>query len=225
MTLWSLGNGRPVALLLAGPLARGFHYKTTMILAEIDAHYARMEDAEEGKVVYLEWTVRLLPQSLRPHLLKDLRHGWRGLRTWVLGAWAIGLLVALSSVSDDAQAFGRCLALGGAGLVFVASLGLKMSIRDPRWLETSLPADASDQMRARAMAVFLWLQGVLVLGCIGLGWRHGGSEAWVLFGTLEALALVLAIGSAFASRWRERGWSVYLPAALLIWAGSLGVLT
>ena len=209
----------------AGPLARGFHYKTTMVLAEIDAHYSRLEDAEEGKIVYLEWTVRLTPESLRPHYLKDLRHGWRGLRTGVLGAWAAGVVVALSAVSDDAQAFERSLALGGGALVVVASLGLWLGIRDPIWLDTSLPTLPRRSYWARTLAVFFWLQGVLFLGVLSLGWRHGSSEAWVFFSALEVLALLLALGAARASRWRERGWSAYLPGALLLWAGCLGVLT
>ncbi|MEC7241963.1 MAG: hypothetical protein VXW32_12090 [Myxococcota bacterium] len=210
---------------LAGPLAGGFHYKTTMVLAEIDAHYARLEDAEEGKIVYLQWMVRFFPQSLQPHLLKDLRHGWRGLRTWVLGAWAAGVMVGLSSVSDDPQAFERSLALAGAALVAVASTGLWLGIRDPKWLDTSLPAHPQERLRARSVAVFLWLQGVLLLGAIGLGWRHGSSEAWVFLAVLEGLAVVLAVGASRASRWREQGWSAYLPGALLLWAGCLGVLT
>ena len=210
---------------IAGPLARGFHYKTTMVLAEIDAHYARLEDAEEGKLVYLEWTVRLTPESLRPHFLKDLRHGWRGLRTWVVGAWAAGVLVALSAISDDLQAFDRSLALAGGALVVVGSLGIWLGVRDPLWLDSSLPVDAAQRYRARAVAVFLWLQGVVVLGALGLGWRHGSSEAWVFFAALEVLALLLSLGAAQASRWRERAWSAYLPGALLLWAGCLGVLT
>lgn len=213
------------AWVVAGPLARGFHYKTTMVLAEIDAHYARLEDAEEGKIVYLEWTVRIWPRSLQPHLLKDLRHGWRGLRTWVLGAWAAGVMVALSAVSDDAQAFERSLALAGAAMVVVGSLGLWLGIRDPKWLDSSLPANSQARLRARAVAVFLWLQGILILGALGLAWRHGSSEAWVFLTVLEALGLLLASGAAVASRWREQGWSAYLPGALLLWAGCLGVLT
>ena len=213
------------AWVVAGPLANGFHYKTTMILAEIDAHYARLEDAEEGKVVYLEWTVRSMPRSVRPYLLRDLRHGWRGLRTWVVGAWAIGVLVALSAVSNDAEAFGRTLALAGAGMVFVASVGIHMGIRDPLWLESSLPSDRGSLLRARFLALLLWLQGMIFMGCLALAWRHGTEEAWVLFGALELLALLLAAGGALASQWRERAWSAYLPAALLLWAGSLGVLT
>ena len=194
-------------------------------LAEIDAHYSRLEDAEEGKIVYLQWMVRLSPTSLQPHLLKDLRHGWRGLRTWVLGAWAAGVMVGLSAVSDDLQAFDRSLALAGAAMVAVASTGLWLGIRDPRWLDTSLPAHPQERFRARSLAVFLWLQGILLLGALGLGWRHGSSEAWVFLAALEGLALVLAVGAALASRWRERGWSAYLPGALLLWAGCLGVLT
>ena len=73
--------------------------------------------------------------------------------------------------------------------------------------------------------LWFWLQGVVLLGSLAMAWRHGVGEGWLLFSVLEGLAIVLAILSTYAGRWRERGWAAYIPSALLIWSGLLGVLT
>jgi hypothetical protein len=229
------GNGLPwlvmplvlgiAATVLVVPLARSYHYRTTTLLSEIDSYYARLEDPEEAKVVYLQWVIRPLPASWKPYLLQELRHGWRGLRSWITGAWAIGLLAALSVSGGDSDAFARSLALTGAGMVLIAGVGIRLAVSDPEWLERVLPIQRSLRLRARFIVLFLWLQGVILLVPLALWWRHGGSDAALLFAVLEGLALLLSALATQASQWRTRGWTAYIPAALLLWAASLGVLT
>jgi len=228
-TLWWLWLCVPIlgALgfwLVASPLARSYHYRTTMLLAEIDSYYARLEDPEEAKLVYLQWTLRPFPATWKPYLLLELRHGWRGLRTWITGAWGLGLFAALSATSQDGSVFERSVALAGAGLVLIAGVAIRLSAANPQWLEDTLPFKNSQRIWARFWVVFLWLQGVVLLVPLAVAWRHSGSEALIILGGLESLALLLSAWASWVSPWRSRGWAAYLPVALLIWAGSLGVL-
>ncbi len=228
-TLWWLWLCTPIAIafgfwLIASPLARSYHYRTTMLLAEIDSYYARLEDPEEAQLVYLQWTLRPFPEAWKPYLLLELRHGWRGLRTWVTGAWGLGLLAALSAMSQDAGAFERSLALSGAGMVLIAGVAIRLSSANPQWLDDTLPLKKSQRIWARFWVVFLWLQGVVLLVPLVMAWRHSGSDALLILSVLELLALLLAGWASWVSPWRSRGWAAYLPVAVLIWAGSLGVL-
>jgi len=213
------------AVLLSTPLAIGFHYRTTALLSEIDGYYARLEDPEEARLVYLQWAIRPFPGAWQPYLLQELRHGWRSLRSWITGAWAIGLLAAISATGSEVAAFERSLALTGGGMVLIAGVGLRLAISDPEWLEQVLPLQRSLRRRARFTVLFLWLQGVILLVPLALWWRHGASDAALLFATLEAFALVLSALATQASQWRTRGWAAYIPAAVLLWAASLGALT
>jgi hypothetical protein len=212
------------AFALTAPLAQGFHYRTTALLSEIDSYYSRLEDPEEVKSVYLEWVVRSFPAAWQPYLLQELRHGWRGLRSWITGAWGLGALVALAASGNETQAFSSGLALGGGALLLVGGVGIRLADSDPAWLDSTLPLNRSLRWRARFVVLFFWLQGVVLLPPWALGLRHGLSAALLLFALLEVGALVLALLGTGASQWRSAGWVAYLPAGLLLWAVSLGVL-
>lgn len=213
-----------VALALTGPLARGFHYRTTALLSEIDSYYARLEDPEEAQIVYLQWTTRAFPAAWQPYLMQDLRHGWRGLRSWITGCWGLGLLVALSIPSADEQALVTSLALAGGAMLLVGGVGVRLAVTDPDWLERTLPFKSALRIRTRFIVVALWLQGLVFLPTLGLGMRHGFSSALLLFALLEAFALSLAILATGSGQWRSAGWAAYIPTALILWAVSLEVL-
>jgi hypothetical protein len=217
----------PVGVLawLPGPgLARGYHVRTTLLLAEIDAAYAGAEDPEDARRVYLEWAVRLLPGGLRVEALKELRHGWRGLRSWITGAWGLGLLAALSGWSSEPEAFGRTLLIAGAGLVALGLVGLRLAATDPTWLEQAIPHSRARRLLARGVVVFGWLQGCVVPPFLALGLRQGAIGLHLL-ALLEGLALALALISSGSSRWRGRGLAPYLFVGLLLWAGLTGALS
>ena len=209
-----------VAFIPAGGLAERYHFRTTLILAEIDAAYAVEErDPEEARRVYL---VRLLPQSLHLEFLKELRHGWRGLRSWLTGAWGLGILGLVSAWSSEPSSWGRSLAIALAALVAIACVGLRLSTTDPLWLDQTLPQRRSLRLTARALAIFAWLQGVILPPTIALLLRQGGGAAASFFGITEGAALALCIASACFSPLRSRGWVPYLLSGLLLWGGLVG---
>jgi len=200
-------------------LARAYHVKTTLLLAEIDAAYAGVEDPEEERRVYLEWAVRFAPTGLRVELLKELRHGWRALRSWVLGAaWGAGLLGALSGWSSEAVAGDRTRLVAGAGLVLVGIVGVRLAMTDPLWLDQAIPHQTGRRLAARWAALFGWMQPVVLLPAVTLVVRQGtvGVELALW---LEALAGAIALAASLASPLRARGLPTYLFAALLLWAG------
>lgn len=214
-----------LAFLPAGGLAERYHFRTTLILAEIDAAYAVEErDPEEARRVYLEWLVRVLPQSLHLEFLKELRHGWRGLRAWLTGAWGLGLIGLVSAWSSEPSAWGRTLAIAVAAQVAIACVGLRLSTTDPLWLDRTLPQSPRLRLSARALAIFAWLQGVILPPAIALFVRQGGAQALSFIGVTEGAALALCIVSALFSPLRGRGWVPYLLSGLLLWGALVGGL-
>lgn len=207
-----------LAWLPAPALARGFHVRTTLVLHEVDAAYAFEDEAEEARVVYMEWLVRWLPKGWRLAALKELRHGWRGLRSWLTGAWGLGLLVLLAAWSEEVSALPRSLLVAGAALAVLAVVGLRLAATDPAWLRLSLPMRGLSE--ARAVVVFAWLQPAILPAFLALLVRQG-SVAFKLLAVLEVEALVLAAASALFSRWNMKGLAPYAVTAVVVWV--LGV--
>ena len=222
---WLLGV--PVVLgalawLAVPALAHRYHFRTTLLLGEIDAMYAGLEDPEDAQWVYLQWTLRGIPGGLHPTLLRELRHGWRGVRGWITGAWGAGLLAGLVAWTDSPLGLARALGVGGAALVIFGGVALRLAVRDPLWLDTWLEVPARTRVLSRWIAVSGWLQGVVLPPVAALAIRQGLGPGLTLLGLLEGLALSLALGATLSSSWRARGWLAYLPAALLAWAGVVG---
>ncbi len=207
-----------VAWLPTPALARGFHVRTTLVLHEVDAAYGFEEEAEEARVVYLEWMTRWLPSGWRTAALKELRHGWRGLRSWLTGAWGLGFLALLAAWSDDPSAVGRTTLVAGAGLALLAISGLRLAATDPPWLRLSMAVPGL--LPARAAVVFGWLQPALLPAFFALLVRQG-AVAFRMLAVLEAEALVLALVSSLCSRWSMRGLAPYLVSAVIVWVGGV----
>jgi hypothetical protein len=208
--------------LPAAGLAKRQHFRTTLVLAEIDGAYAMESDPEEARRVRLEWAVRFLPQGLRMEALKELRHGYRSLRGWINTSWGVALVGLLSAWTDDAVALDRTLALCGLGLVVVALVGIRLAATDPVWLDRALPRPATTRGMARLLALLGWMQPGVWTPVIALGIRQGSERAlWLLLG-LQALALALAVVSTVSSALRNRGLVPYLLGGLLLWAGLVG---
>ena len=225
--LWTIVPFALMAVAFAGtaPLARRWHFRTTLLLAEIDARYAGLEDAEEARWVYMQWTVRVLPVATHMHVLKELRHGWRGHRSWVSGAWAIGILAAIASWTDAAGALERSAALGGAGMVLLGGVGVRLATTNPMWLDQWLDVPARSVYPARFWAIFCWLQAIVFPAALALTMRQGAARGLGLGLSLELLALLLALLGTGCGRFRGRGWLFYLPPALLGWGGLLAGLS
>ncbi|MCB9759772.1 MAG: hypothetical protein H6739_08005 [Alphaproteobacteria bacterium] len=208
-----------LAWLPAGRLAERYHYRATVILAEIDAAYEGTEDPEEARRVYLEWAVRYLPAAARPFVLRELRHGWRGLRAWVTGAWGLGLIAFLPAWSEDPLAPGRAALVAGAGMVVVGTVGLRLAATDPLWLEQVLPWSRGPVLAARGLTVFAWLQGAVAPPVLALAIRQGAGVAGPVLGALEVLAVALAVLATLISPLRSKGAFLYLALGLACWAG------
>jgi len=211
-----------LAWLPTPALARAYHFRTTTLLAEVDGMYAGMEDPEEAQRVYLDWAVKFAPADTRSELLKELRHGWRGLRSWVTGAWGAGLVGAVAGWSSDPAAPERAALVAGAGMVLVGAVAVRLSATDPLWLDRSLPVPSGRRLLARGIAVFGWLQGAIVPVAAVVGVRQGGAVFGVVL-LLEGAALLVAALGAASSRLRARGMVPYVAMAALLWAGLAGV--
>lgn len=193
---------------------------TTAILGEIDAAWAAVDTVNEARTVYLEWTVRLVPDALRLALRKELRHLSRGHRAWVTGSWGIGLLVAVAAWTSAHTGAARYGMVGGAGIVAVAYAGVRLGAGDPDWLRLTLPVQFG--RTARWLALILALQPVILPGAVTLGLRQGAAFVLPLC-QLEGLAVGLALAGVLAGRaLRHRGALLYAPVAVVAWAGVVG---
>lgn len=186
------------------------------LLGEIDAAWASAEAVDEARVVYLEWAVRWVPAAWRRDLQKDLRHLWRGLRSWVSGSWGLAALAALAGWSAEADARPRLAWVGGAGLLVLGFAGVRLAATDPEWLDAMLPART--RVIARIVAIFLMMQVVVLGGAAALGVRHGWSAVAILARLEGYAALFAALGAVAGLRLRGRGGVLYVPVGIVLWA-------
>lgn len=158
------------------------------VLADIEATWASVESARESRAAYLDWLVPRLPASMRAEFLKELRHGWRGLRPWLTGAWPLGLLGAAAGWTADAAGAARLAWVGTAALGVVGFVGTRLAASEPGWLELLLPRRY--RRRARALAIFSWMQPVIWPGVFAILVRqHTLSPAPLLIGSAVLLAV------------------------------------
>ncbi len=179
------------------------------VLGEVDASYAAVEAAEEGRAVYLEWIVPWAPPGLRAELLRVLRAGWRAERGWV-GATFLGALVAAAAGwTDDPALAPRLVTVAGLSLAAFGLVGPRLRGHDPVWLTLSLPARG--RATAVAVAIVAWGQVVVIGGVAALAVRQG-VVAFASGARLEALLLLFAaLGSRLPA-------AAYVPLALVLWA-------
>ena len=210
----------PSALGLAawacvGALAVRFYVRASLLLAEIDGAWARVEEAENASEVYLErWA------NGKPEFLRALRSGWRAHRLYATGGWILGLVVALVGWNDPAKA-----AFWGAGAIaWVAGVSSRMAASDPVWLDDALGVRQGAVMGARTAVSIAYAMGVVVPVSALLILRHGGAELVAAFGLVALAVLVSACGAWVANGWRKQAQWVYSAMALVVWAGFVRVL-
>ncbi len=206
------GAGR---VLLGPVLDRGW-YASTVVLAEVDAAWARVQGIEDRLRVHLEWTVRFFPPPLRIHALRTFRHAWRGLRVWVTGAWGLGFVGAVAGWSGEAEAPRRALAVAAAAVGLLGALGLRLETLDPPWLGRAIGLPLLPRLAARAGAVGLLLQGAVLPVVLAMLVRHG-AQALPLFAALEATIAVCALVGAAAGPMRRASLVAYVPLATGAW--------
>ena len=187
------------------------------LLGEIEAAWSQVDMAEDHHAVYLEWTIRHAPPRLRRDTLRELRHVWRGLRTWATGSWALAFASGLAAWTPGTDGIDRWRTLTLGALVVMGFIGVRLAATDPSWLQETLGLRRTPVATARLLALLLLMQPVLLTGAATLGIRHGvGALAGVI--RMELAALVLAaLGAVTGEVARARGAWVYVPAALLVW--------
>lgn len=133
------------------------------VLGEIDARWAGVESEEDARRVYLEWVADRAPAAWREELRKALRHGWRGHRSLVLGAWGAGAFAAAVVLAEGP---GRTGLAAVAAMALTGLLGPRLKATDPPLLDLLYRRPGVG--RARALAVALWIlpAGLLPL-CAG----------------------------------------------------------
>ncbi|MCB9672737.1 MAG: hypothetical protein H6736_13270 [Alphaproteobacteria bacterium] len=205
-------------------LARRNWFRAGHVMAEVDARYALIEDQEERLGVYLDWTARFLPPRVAVYALRDLRHGWRQRRTWVTGAWLVGLAALVASWSSDPVATGRTALVVAAGSWWLAAVALRLAHDEPEFLQAWLPPDVREQAVARVYVVGLWLAPVVGLGALGTLFWKGVAGFAVVVGVGLVSSGVAALAAVLLAR--RGGLVVYGPlAAVAVLSTAQGVLS
>jgi len=217
----SLMLGAPILLAVVGwalvpALARRTWYQATTVVAEVDAAWAQVEDPKAARRVYLEWAARWVPKGLRAHVIRGLRQGWRARRTWVTGAWGLGILGAVAGWTASSDAAPRALLVSGSAVAVLAALAIRMETGDPRWLRPALGLRRDHLIVSRVLVVLAYLQGA-ILPAVAAVWLRRGVEAVVLLGLLEGLAVVCATIASVLALAGARAWFAYPPLALACW--------
>lgn len=204
-------------------LARRNWFRAGHVMAEVDARYALLEDQEERLGVYLDWTVRFLPERIGLYALRDFRHGWRMRRTWVSGAWLAGLAALMVSWSDAPEAVGSTSLVVAFASWWFAAVSLRLASDEPAFLRAWLPPDVREQTLARMFVVSLWIAPVLGLAGLGtLFWKGFAGVVFVLAVGIGSGLIAAATGALLA---RRGGWMVYGPvAAVALLLTAQGVL-
>ncbi len=183
------------------------------VLGEIDAAWAGLDQVDESRISYLEWTLRFAPPALRTAMLKDMRHLWRGERPWVSGSWVLAVLVGVAAWTPSASGADRLLLGGAAAIGLVGFVGVRLGATDPRWLDAQL--HLPHRRIARTAVLFLALQPMILAGVLALGVRQG-MAAFAPFIRLELLAgAVAALASAAGYGLRAKGGLIYVPVAIV----------
>ncbi|MFK7930635.1 MAG: hypothetical protein AB8H79_20785 [Myxococcota bacterium] len=198
-------------------LARSSWFRATAVLAEIDSAYSALATSEADRLhVYMDWMIRFLPESWRRFALNDLRHGWRGRRIWLTGAWVLGIAAALAGWTEVAAGPSRAVAVACLAVCAVASVVLVLHSDEPEFLRWWLPRPRPRATLARAAVVWAWAQPAIWPAVLISAFMGGISAgAWVLAAAQLVLGLVLGLG-LLCSRFGRLGPWVYGSGALAV---------
>lgn len=210
----------PAIALAVAPLGRRAWFRATVVLNDSDARVSAASVEEAPRLdVYLQWTLRYLPAALRRHALQDLRHGWRGRRLWITGAWILGLAAAAAGWTEDPAGPGRALAVAALGAALVASVSLALERDEPEFLTWWLPRAPVPRTLARAWVVLLWAQPAVWLPALVTLYLSGWGAGGLVLGLGIIALLVLAPVALLCARWPRVGPWVYGPVAALVVLG------
>lgn len=210
---------RPVSTL-----ARRNWFRAGTVMAEVDARYAVMEDRDEALRVYLDWTTRFLPRRMALYALKDLRHGWRSRRTWLMGAWLVGLAALVATWTRDPIGPARAASIAVIGCWIVASVGVLLESDEPEFLASWLPSGGTPKWVGRAVVLGLWQQPAVWMGALAAVFRQGLAPGVLVLGVGELTVALAACAAVVCGR--VGGLPLYGPVAAgfaaLVVTGVLG---
>lgn len=219
------------ALAGVGPLADRAWFEASVVLAEIRARYAAVEQEDEARHVHMDWIVRWLPARVAPWALLDLRYGWRSQRAWLSSQWLLAVGgVLLGWTSDPAGPARAGVAAGAAG--WVAGVVALLAARDePEFLRAWLPRARGERGLAHAAVVVAWgalpvglvVAGVALRGLLDAGFGAALGRALSAGAASVPLLLVAGLTAAVTASWRERGFTPYVGTAVLVLAAAVGL--
>jgi hypothetical protein len=180
--------------MIPGRAALGW-WRGGTILADIDARWAALEGPESANDVYLQWAVRFLPAGWRAYALRDLRIGWRGQRTLVLGAWAEGLLAAAIAAAKGDASVGRAALVVIAGALVTGAAGVRIAASEPEFLRRFVPTTGASTA-ARGAVIAAWCLGVWTVPAVAGGIFHRTPLLGVVGLAATAVTTALALVSS-----------------------------
>lgn len=212
--------GLAVAVTLPA-LGRRAWFRAGTLLSDIDAQHAALAARDEAAAlhVYLDWAVRFFPAAWRRAALHDLRHGWRGRRLWLSGAWLAGLAAAGVGWTEDPAGPGRAVVVATLGVATVASVVFAMVRDEPDFLRWWLPPGPAPREIVRAIVVLMWSAPTLALAAVVAAFFGGMPAAGSVLGFGLAAGAALAALAVAASKAGRAGPWLYLPAAAAVVLG------
>lgn len=185
-------------------------YPATAVLADIDGRYAALVDPEEARRVYLDWTVRALPEEVGRHALRDLRAGWRTHRSWISAGWLGGVGAALLGWSGDTSAPNEAATAATLAAFAVGALPSWLYAREPDQLWEWLSLNGLNLHFGRAWAGLLWGQAAVLPLLLTVSLRHGLAQGAAVWSAAEG---ALVVGVSLAIALGRRGLGYYAPLA------------
>lgn len=175
--------------LLCLPTGRAGWYRATSVLADIDARYGALEHSDDPLRVYMDWALRFFPNQVAFWALKDMRHGWRQRRTWIVLSWLVGLIGLVAGWSADPAASSRVVFVLIVGLAVNAAVSIQMTNDEPNELRAWLGNGGLTAFWARCIVLLLWFQAAIWPGAFAVGLR----TSWEGMGVVLGAGVVAAV--------------------------------
>ncbi|MCB9664299.1 MAG: hypothetical protein H6732_09310 [Alphaproteobacteria bacterium] len=221
-----------LALLpLVGRVADAAWFEASVVLAEIRARYAAVEQEDEARHVPLDWVIRWLPAAVGRWVLLDLRYGWRSQRAWLSALWLLAAGGVLLGWTQEPSGPVRAGLLAGCAGWVAGVVALLGSREEPAFLRLWLPRDPWVRAAAHVAVVVAWAAmpallvagGVALRGVLDVGFAEGAARALRTAGAGLPLLGLAGLAAALWSTWRERGLAPYLGTAAVVVAAAVGL--
>ena len=195
---WVLGFASIPAI---APLADRVWFQATMVLEDIRARYAAVEDPEDAKRVYMDWTLRWLPDEVSRWAELDLRHGWRSHRGTLAFMWLGALFAFGAGWSAQAGTPMRAGLVAGVSGWWCGAVMLRMAAEVQPFLRTWLVVPRGVRLAARTWTVGMWSVAPIAAAGVAVLLRMGPMAAAQAMGIGMVVCALAALAAAvFAAR-------------------------